>query len=74
MDFLGILFLFFSFFTEGLHDGENFDLYHSWLQNYERPVQHQVNCGYFSTKSSLSAQSSTNATPRRPKLVFFWLL
>ncbi len=30
-----------------MHGGDNFDLYKKWLYSTERPLPHEVNCGYY---------------------------
>jgi hypothetical protein len=48
---------------------ESFEMYQSWFNKSERPVQHHVNCGYFSKESTIRSKASTspNRSPQRAK-------
>lgn len=46
-----------------MHGGDNFELYKNWLVS-ERPLPHEVNCGYQSlqSKSMITSKPVTNSS------------
>ncbi len=50
-----------------MHGGDNFELYKKWLYSSERPLPHEVNCGYYAppggyphSSKSLKSRSMIN--------------
>jgi len=50
-------------------------MYQSWFKKSERPVQHHVNCGYFSKETSIRNNNTNNknkkasTSPQRAKYI-----